>query len=185
MSLAWLLLAVLMTASFGGANEVHEVRTTEPLVQAVVPVLRAAATLGREVTNDKSIDDGAGDRDGAANNVSIDGQISVGDRGSGMACAVCGDDRRLRLGSRLVLGDVGLPARESGLATEAPTVTPVIRQPQVYDVTAPGDLEMLICAYSWPCSEAVSVAACESGTGKDGRLDESLKCWSCAPWRQW
>jgi Lysozyme like domain len=39
------------------------------------------------------------------------------------------------------------------------------------DLYSPGSFETIVCAEPWPCGEAIAVAACESGTDRNGKLD--------------
>ena len=55
--------------------------------------------------------------------------------------------------------------------TPTPPATPTPPPPPPPYVPPPGGLEEMVCTFAWPCAEAISVARCESGTDKVGRLD--------------
>lgn len=62
-------------------------------------------------------------------------------------------------------------------ATPEPTIAPTEAPPPAPTVAAAtqeplmGTIETIICSFDWPCSEAISVAGCESGRDKNGYLD--------------
>jgi hypothetical protein len=71
------------------------------------------------------------------------------------------------------------PAPETPAPTPAPTPEPApapVEPPpppvvaEVIEYPA-GSIEAIICSMPWPCAEAISVAACESGRDMNGNLD--------------